>query len=142
MFLQVCTRQKNVKSMPLICNMLIILIGFSKFQGRVIIIWLSWLIGGICGVVILLIIVCYCRLMPRHQKSFGKFFNLKIICVHGPVCFQAILSIKLCQFYRWAVFEGKGYHQRHPCLYQSGWLHEGKECRGKNIYENFYKLGR
>ncbi|KAI8428337.1 hypothetical protein MSG28_002529 [Choristoneura fumiferana] len=41
-------------------------------QGRVIIIWLSWLIGGICGVVILLIIVCYCRLMPRHQKSFDE----------------------------------------------------------------------
>ncbi|CAH2237345.1 jg22260, partial [Pararge aegeria aegeria] len=41
-------------------------------QGRVIIVWLSWLIGGVCGVVILLIIICYCRLMPRHQKSFGK----------------------------------------------------------------------
>ncbi|XP_061707792.1 uncharacterized protein LOC133518178 [Cydia pomonella] len=41
-------------------------------QGRVIIVWLSWLIGGICGVVILLAIVCYCRLMPRHQKSFDE----------------------------------------------------------------------
>ncbi|XP_059058176.1 uncharacterized protein LOC131851672 [Achroia grisella] len=41
-------------------------------QGRVIIIWLSWFIGGICGVVILLIIICYCRLMPRHQKSFDE----------------------------------------------------------------------
>ncbi|CAH0726229.1 unnamed protein product, partial [Brenthis ino] len=41
-------------------------------QGRVIIVWLSWLIGGICGVVILLIIICYCRLMPRHQKSFDE----------------------------------------------------------------------
>ncbi|XP_063617247.1 uncharacterized protein LOC134790409 [Cydia splendana] len=41
-------------------------------QGRVIIVWLSWLIGGICGVVILLVIVCYCRLMPRHQKSFDE----------------------------------------------------------------------
>ncbi|XP_026489307.1 uncharacterized protein LOC113395821 [Vanessa tameamea] len=41
-------------------------------QGRIIIVWLSWLIGGICGVVILLIIVCYCRLMPRHQKSFDE----------------------------------------------------------------------
>ncbi|XP_052758640.1 uncharacterized protein LOC113510438 [Galleria mellonella] len=41
-------------------------------QGRVIIIWLSWFIGGISGVVILLIIICYCRLMPRHQKSFDE----------------------------------------------------------------------
>ncbi|XP_041988602.1 uncharacterized protein LOC121739997 [Aricia agestis] len=41
-------------------------------QGRVIIVWLSWLIGGVCGVVILLIIICYCRLMPRHQKSFDE----------------------------------------------------------------------
>lgn len=41
-------------------------------QGRVIIVWLSWLIGGICGVVILLVIICYCRLMPRHQKSFDE----------------------------------------------------------------------
>lgn len=41
-------------------------------QGRVIIVWLSWLIGGICGVAILLIIICYCRLMPRHQKSFDE----------------------------------------------------------------------
>ncbi|XP_030024896.1 uncharacterized protein LOC115443579 [Manduca sexta] len=41
-------------------------------QGRVIVVWLSWLIGGICGVVILLIIICYCRLMPRHQKSFDE----------------------------------------------------------------------
>ncbi|RVE49216.1 hypothetical protein evm_006108 [Chilo suppressalis] len=41
-------------------------------QGRVIIVWLSWLIGGICGVFILLIIICYCRLMPRHQKSFDE----------------------------------------------------------------------
>ncbi|XP_053606535.1 uncharacterized protein LOC128672990 isoform X2 [Plodia interpunctella] len=39
-------------------------------QGRVIIVWLFWLIAGICGVVILLVIICYCRLMPRHQKSF------------------------------------------------------------------------
>ncbi|CAH0602826.1 unnamed protein product [Chrysodeixis includens] len=41
-------------------------------QGRVIIVWLSWLVGGICGVVILLVIICYCRLMPRHQKSFDE----------------------------------------------------------------------
>ncbi|KAG7311228.1 hypothetical protein JYU34_002259 [Plutella xylostella] len=41
-------------------------------QGRVIIVWLSWLIGGISGVIILLIIICYCRLMPRHQKSFDE----------------------------------------------------------------------
>ncbi|XP_045539763.1 uncharacterized protein LOC106719267, partial [Papilio machaon] len=41
-------------------------------QGRVIIVWLSWLVGGICGVVIFLIIICYCRLMPRHQKSFDE----------------------------------------------------------------------
>ncbi|KAL0849624.1 hypothetical protein ABMA28_013882 [Loxostege sticticalis] len=41
-------------------------------QGRVIIVWLSWLIGGVCGVVILLVIICYCRLMPRHQKSFDE----------------------------------------------------------------------
>ncbi|XP_063529579.1 uncharacterized protein LOC134740856 [Cydia strobilella] len=45
---------------------------FDLLQGRVIIVWLSWLIGGICGVVILLVIVCYCRLMPRHQKSFDE----------------------------------------------------------------------
>ncbi|XP_063358994.1 uncharacterized protein LOC134648403 [Cydia amplana] len=45
---------------------------FDFLQGRVIIVWLSWLIGGICGVVILLVIVCYCRLMPRHQKSFDE----------------------------------------------------------------------
>ncbi|XP_060800624.1 uncharacterized protein LOC106132193 isoform X2 [Amyelois transitella] len=45
----------------------------NAFQGRVIIVWLSWLIGGVCGVVILLIIICYCRLMPRHQKSFVIF---------------------------------------------------------------------
>ncbi|XP_072937185.1 uncharacterized protein [Epargyreus clarus] len=41
-------------------------------QGRVIIVWLSWLVGGICGVIILLIVICYCRLMPRHQKSFDE----------------------------------------------------------------------
>ncbi|XP_028043934.1 uncharacterized protein LOC114253303 isoform X2 [Bombyx mandarina] len=41
-------------------------------QGRVIIVWLSWLIGGVCGVFILLVIICYCRLMPRHQKSLDE----------------------------------------------------------------------
>ncbi|XP_038207547.1 uncharacterized protein LOC119829226 [Zerene cesonia] len=58
-------------------------------QGRVIIVWLSWLIGGICGVVILLIIICYCRLMPRHQKSFDEQYlkeNYTIKEGHSYTC--------------------------------------------------------
>ncbi|XP_026328119.1 uncharacterized protein LOC113236311 isoform X2 [Hyposmocoma kahamanoa] len=41
-------------------------------QGRVVVVWLSWLAGGVCGVIILLLIICYCRLMPRHQKSLDE----------------------------------------------------------------------
>ncbi|CAG9097829.1 unnamed protein product [Plutella xylostella] len=76
-------------------------------QGRVIIVWLSWLIGGISGVIILLIIICYCRLMPRHQKSFDEQYlkesyiikenhayhaqeNYKV--KHAEVCFKTSLK--------------------------------------------------
>ncbi|XP_045512860.1 uncharacterized protein LOC123707107 [Pieris brassicae] len=61
-------------------------------QGRVIIVWLSWLIGGICGVVILLIIICYCRLMPRHQKSFDEQYlkeNYTIKEGHSYTCHES-----------------------------------------------------
>lgn len=75
MFQQVCIIEKMHGNKSIKCWMHFLDLIFL-LQGRVIIVWLSWLIGGICGVVILLVIICYCRLMPRHQKSFGKNFHL------------------------------------------------------------------
>lgn len=72
MFLQVRGMTLSIKINNSIYEMTMGLKQNVYLQGRVIIVWLSWLVGGICGVVILLVIICYCRLMPRHQKSFGK----------------------------------------------------------------------
>ncbi|KAJ2953971.1 hypothetical protein O0L34_g1613 [Tuta absoluta] len=43
-------------------------------QGRVAVtvVWISWLVAGVCGVVVLLLVICYCRFMPRQQKSFDE----------------------------------------------------------------------
>lgn len=123
MFLQVKVRSKINKIETAISDFCF----FVYFQGRVIIVWLSWLIGGICGVVIFLIIICYCRLMPRHQKSFGKIIVLNLFNV------VYVLYTDLFNFRR-TVSKKYIHYKRRSWIFPSG-LQQNKTSRGNvNIY--------